>query len=185
MTRRRAAILIVCVACLLAGCTPAEGATVAKDEITTDDAGASEGRDPSDDAKKADGTDVAADPAEGGSLLDYCTERQRDFLKEAKEEIPVELVFHDWVEAANDYATVDEALIAEILRALECMTVASKSSEVSTQARGVTITTASGDAFCFWFDGERFEGADGATYELSGDRTFWELLYKIREGDPE
>ncbi len=133
----------------------------------------------------ADTTPPADAISTGASLHSYCTESQREFLEQTQEELPVELVFHHWTETAADYKTTDETVISGVLQALRDVTVVSRSPIVSTDNRGLTFVTAQGDTCSFWFDERRFEGVDGACYVLSGDEKLWELVWGIRDADPE
>lgn len=91
------------------------------------------------------------------SLRAYCTESQQEFL--------------------------DQSL--EILQALRETTIVSKAFSGSTDSRILEFETADGDTCLFWFDENRFHGAGGTSYVLSGDEEIWDLARKIQETYPE
>ena len=84
-----------------------------------------------------------------------------------------------------DYKTTDEKVISEVLQELRDVTVVSRSLIASTDTRGLTFVTAQGDTCSFWFDERRFEGVGDASYVLSGDEKLWELVWGVRDADPE
>ena len=47
------------------------------------------------------------------------------------------------------------------------------------------LSSADGDTCLFWFDENRFHGAGGTSYVLSGDEEIWDLARKIQETYPE
>ena len=97
------------------------------------------------------------------SLRAYCTESQQEFLDQSLEELPVALTYHHNDNILGRYETTDEEIISEILQA----------------------ETADGDTCLFWFDENRFHGAGGTSYVLSGDEEIWDLARKIQETYPE
>lgn len=121
----------------------------------------------------------------GTSIQSYCTESQQKFLEQAQETLPVKLIFHDWSETTADYPTTDAEIISKIIRELKEVTVAAKSSVISTDNQGLAFITKDGDTCTFWFDEGRFQGADGLCYVLSGDGKLWKLVREIQEADSE
>ena len=95
------------------------------------------------------------------SLRAYCTESQQEFLDQSLEELPVALTYRHNDNILGRYETTDEEIISEILE------------------------TADGDTCLFWFDENRFHGAGGTSYVLSGDEEIWDLARKIQETYPE
>ena len=83
------------------------------------------------------------------------------------------------------YETTDEEIISEILQALRETTIVSKAFSGSTDSRILEFETADGDTCLFWFDENRFHGAGGTSYVLSGDEEIWDLAQKIQETYPE
>ena len=63
--------------------------------------------------------------------------------------------------------------------------VVSKAFSGSTDSRILEFETADGDTCLFWFDENRFHGAGGTSYVLSGDEEIWDLARKIQETYPE
>lgn len=119
------------------------------------------------------------------SLRAYCTESQQEFLDRSQEELPVALTYHHNDNILGRYETTDEEIISGILQALRGMTVVSKASSGSTDSRILEFETADGDTCLFWFDENRFRGAGGTYYVLSGDDEIWDLARKIQETYPE
>ena len=104
------------------------------------------------------------------SLRAYCTESQQEFLDQSLEELPVALTYRHNDNILGRYETTDEEIISEILQALRETTI---------------VETADGDTCLFWFDENRFHGAGGTSYVLSGDEEIWDLARKIQETYPE
>ena len=133
------------------------------------------------------------------SLRAYCTESQQEFLDQSLEELPVALTYHHNDNILGRYETTDEEIISEILQALRETTIVSKAFSGSTDSRILEFETADGDTCLFWFDDEtadgdtclfwfdenRFHGAGGTSYVLSGDEEIWDLARKIQETYPE
>ena len=103
------------------------------------------------------------------SLRAYCTESQQEFLDQSLEELPVALTYHHNDNILGRYETTDEEIISEILQALRETTIVSKAFSGSTDSRILEFETADGDTCLFWFDENRFHGAGGTSYVLSGD----------------
>ena len=110
------------------------------------------------------------------SLRAYCTESQ---------ELPVALTYRHNDNILGRYETTDEEIISEILQALRETTIVSKAFSGSTDSRILEFETADGDTCLFWFDENRFHGAGGTSYVLSGDEEIWDLARKIQETYPE
>ena len=104
------------------------------------------------------------------SLRAYCTESQQEFHND---------------NILGRYETTDEEIISEILQALRETTIVSKAFSGSTDSRILEFETADGDTCLFWFDENRFHGAGGTSYVLSGDEEIWDLARKIQETYPE
>ena len=119
------------------------------------------------------------------SLRAYCTESQQEFLDQSLEELPVALTYHHNDNILGRYETTDEEIISEILQALRETTIVSKAFSGSTDSRILEFETADGDTCLFWFDENRFHGAGGTSYVLSGDEEIWDLARKIQETYPE
>ena len=119
------------------------------------------------------------------SLRAYCTESQQEFLDQSLEELPVALTYHHNDNILGRYETTDEEIISEILQALRETTIVSKAFSGSTDSRILEFETADGDTCLFWFDENRFHGAGGTSYVLSGDEEIWDLARKIQETSPE
>ena len=114
------------------------------------------------------------------SLRAYCTESQQEFLDQSLEELPVALTYHHNDNILGRYETTDEEIISEILQALRETTIVSKAFSGSTDSRILEFETADGDTCLFWFDENRFHGAGGTSYVLSGDEEIWDLARKIK-----
>lgn len=77
------------------------------------------------------------------------------------------------------------AYCTESQQALRETTIVSKAFSGSTDSRILEFETADGDTCLFWFDENRFHGAGGTSYVLSGDEEIWDLARKIQETYPE
>ena len=115
------------------------------------------------------------------SLRAYCTESQQEFLDQSLEELPVALTYRHNDNILGRYETTDEEIISEILQALRETTIVSKAFSGSTDSRILEFETADGDTCLFWFDENRFHGAGGTSYVLSGDEEIWDLARKFRK----
>ena len=119
------------------------------------------------------------------SLRAYCTESQQEFLDQSLKSCRVALTYRHNDNILGRYETTDEEIISEILQALRETTIVSKAFSGSTDSRILEFETADGDTCLFWFDENRFHGAGGTSYVLSGDEEIWDLARKIQETYPE
>ena len=113
------------------------------------------------------------------------TPEEQEFLDQSLEELPVALTYRHNDNILGRYETTDEEIISEILQALRETTIVSKAFSGSTDSRILEFETADRDTCLFWFDENRFHGAGGTSYVLSGDEEIWDLARKIQETYPE
>ena len=119
------------------------------------------------------------------SLRAYCTESQQEFLGSVAGRAAGRAYLRHNDNILGRYETTDEEIISEILQALRETTIVSKAFSGSTDSRILEFETADGDTCLFWFDENRFHGAGGTSYVLSGDEEIWDLARKIQETYPE
>ena len=114
-----------------------------------------------------------------------CTAKPPEILDQSLGEGPVSPTSRHNDNILGRYETTDEEIISEILQALRETTIVSKAFSGSTDSRILEFETADGDTCLFWFDENRFHGAGGTSYVLSGDEEIWDLARKIQETYPE
>ena len=119
------------------------------------------------------------------SLRAYCTESQQEFLDQSLEELPVALTYRHNDNIWDATKRRMKKSSPKSCQALRETTIVSKAFSGSTDSRILEFETADGDTCLFWFDENRFHGAGGTSYVLSGDEEIWDLARKIQETYPE
>ena len=111
--------------------------------------------------------------------------RQQGFLGQSLEKLSGAVYYHPNDDILGGYSKTAGKKYSEILQALRETTIVSKAFSGSTDSRILEFETADGDTCLFWFDENRFHGAGGTSYVLSGDEEIWDLARKIQETYPE